>query len=244
VAAPTFVDVENDPDSAGGNANSISFAWADITGEATDQTAIIALYKESTAAYTATPAGANQFAGFPLDNSTGGFKYRTDLWWYKVPASPATLTWSWTGNTWRFGKLLLYSGLVTTETPIINLATDTEAAQNTQPDHPGITITRSESGLLWICWNFSSATLTPPAGYAQRNAAGEGACEILVMDDLTTTTGVTGNVAGTLSDPEYALTGLMEIAVVGGGAAQDTPELYGRPRGLRGDRHMRQILAQ
>ena len=229
MAAPTFVDVENDPDTAGGNGNNISFAWADITGEATDHLAICALYKESTAAYTATPSGANQVSGFPVDQSTGGFKYRADLWWYRVPASPATLTWTWSGGTWRFGRLVLYSGLINSETPIINASQDNEGAQDTQPNHPGITIARTDSGLLWVTWNFSGSTGIAPSGYTQRLAT-EGSPEILAFDDLSTTPGASGATgSANLADPEYALSCLMEIATVAGGAAPKAKIITHRP---------------
>jgi hypothetical protein len=254
MAAPTFVDTGAYETTGGGTNNKIDISLTgagdlDIVGEAADDVAIVITNRESTEATTSVTADWNHFASVPVQQATGGFKYQTDAWWKRLTGTAEALfnvTWT-SSSIWRDGIMLVYRGLITTETPVINLTTDVETAQNTQPVHPGITISRSNSGLLFVVANFNDISGgTPPTGFTERKGSSWAARNLVAYDDLTTTTGATGTVTGALGgDVEYPLTLLIELVTeAAGGAAQDTPELYGRPYGLRGTNHMRQILAQ
>jgi hypothetical protein len=118
----------------------------------------------------------------------------------------------------------VYRGLITTETPIIGTLVEEETAQNSQPVHPGITIARNDSGLLWKVFNFSDIGNTgAPTGFTYRQPATGGspssARNILTYDDLSTSPGASGTVTGNLSgDIEYPLTVLMELVTEAGAA--------------------------
>lgn len=220
--APTFVDTESE---TGTSRTSITFSWTDFVGEADDDVVVAVLYKESTAAYTATPTGWTQVTGFPQDVNVGGFKYRADAWWRRVSGDTGTAVWSWSGATWAFLSAAGYRGVITSETPTITIGFDAETAQNDQPSNPGITIARSNSGLLWFSWNFNNSNSTPPTGFTERDdvTGGGNASE---SDDLTTVTGATGTISATLVDPEYASSVLIEIATEAGGGGGAEPPLF------------------
>ena len=212
MAAPTFVGIESLANGAGGgNGTSAVFSWDGITGEADDDIGLMLIYKESTAAYTATPSGWNQLG--PWDQDTGGFKFRTDIWWRRRAGDTGTATWSWSGSTWRDYDNLVHRNGITSETPVIGVTADEETAQNTAPTHPGITIARSNSGLVWAVFNFSNINnTTAPTGFAFRSDSLAAARNVLSYDDLTTSPGASGTVSATLSgDIEYPLTVLMEL---------------------------------
>lgn len=218
MAAPTFVDWDDNPNAGiGASVSSLAFSWTDFVGEADDDVVYAAIYRETTAAYTATPANWAQAAGFPQSQDTGGFKYQADLWWRRRSGDTGTATWSWTGAAWAYLLAPGYRGCITTETPF-SASWDKETAQNDEPVHPGITIARSNSGLLWFVWNFaSSATTAVPTGFTDRNGT---AGEIQIYDDLSTSPGASGTVTGDLVNPEYAGSALLEIfteAAAGGG---------------------------
>ena len=225
MAAPTFLDFDQDPATNGGSGTSVVFDWGSITGEADDDVALCAIYKESTAAYTATPTDWAQVSGFPVDQDTGGFKYRTDLWWRRRAGDAGTATWSWSGSTWRYSEMAVYQGAYTgDDPPIPTLTADEETAQNTSPVHPGITIARTDSGLVWIVYNFSDiSNTTPPTGHTHRLEALSGNRNIVWYDDLSTTPGATGTISATLAgDIEWPLTVALELATEAGGAAAAT----------------------
>lgn len=213
MAAPTFVDA--DVHTAFGGGTSVAFDWGTVTGEADDDISLAYIYRESTAAYTATPSGWAQVSGFPIDVDTGGFHYRADLWWRRRSGDTGSATWSWSGSAWRGLIGAVWRGAITTETPIVTVSLDEETAQNTQPSNPGLTVARANSALLFFVWNFNGTTATAPSGFAERLDA-----DAFVFDDLTVTPGATGAVSATLGDPEYAFSALLELAseAAGGGA--------------------------
>ena len=213
--------------------------WGDFTSEADNDIALFLIYKESTAVLT-PPAGWTEVAGFPVDDSVGGFKYRADLWWRRRAgeANNATYTWSWTGSTFHAGVELVYRGCITTQTPILTVGIDTEAAQTDQPVNPGIELTSDAAALLFLIWNFGNTLQTAPSGFTERwdnSAEGNKA-----NDDLTTVSGATGTVTGNLVTPDYAMSVLLELA----SQVANTPEGLGRPFGLRGRQQMHQLLAR
>lgn len=225
MAAPTYVD--GNTQTGGGGQTSATFDWAGITGVANDDVGVVAIYKESTAAFTATPTGWTQLG--PWDQSTGGFKYRADLWWKRRAAGDTgNATWSWSGPTWRSLRGTVYRGLITSETPVIGASSDMETAQNTSPSHPGITVARTDSGVLAVVFSFTENTVsTPPSGLTEQEAGNH---ETHHLVDLSTTTGATGAIATTLSDPEYSGTVVVELVTAAAGgaaflAAQNRPIL-------------------
>jgi hypothetical protein len=180
--------------------------------------------RESTEATTSVTSGWTHVATFPVQQATGGFKYQTDIWWKRLTGTAeALMSVVWTSSSiWRDGIMVVYRGLITTETPVINITADTETAQNTQPVHPGITISRSNSGLLFVVANFNDISGgTPPTGFTERKGSSWAARNLVAYDDLTTTTGATGTVTGALGgDVEYPQTILLELVTeaAGGGA--------------------------
>lgn len=241
MAAPTFVDsAANGVNGSSGTSIIISFTNAgdlDVVGEAADDYAIAILYKESTAAYTATPSGWTQVSGAPWDQDTGGFKYRADMWWKKLTGSEGAETWSWSGSAWRYGEVHVYRGLVTTENPVITVSADEETNQTNNPVNPGLTIARTDSGLFWGVWNFSDIGNTAaPTGFTYRIPSVTVSLNrnIIAYDDLTTSPGSSGTVTGNLSGTiDWPLTVLVEIA---------TQAAATLPPGLGPDLHMTQPL--
>lgn len=224
MAAPTFVDSAASSTGAG-NGTSLSFAWANLVGLATDDLVIAVIYRETVTAYSAQPSGWTQVSGFPQDQSSGGLKYRCDVWWKRFAADSGTITWSWTGSDWRNGMWAAWRGAITTETPIVTVGFDAEVNQNDQPSNPGITVARNNSALMWAVWNFDGNSSTPPSGFTERGDAGE----VEMADDLTTTTGATGTVAGVFVNPEWPSSVLLEIAseAAAGGATPSRLAILG-----------------
>jgi hypothetical protein len=221
LAAPTFV-ASPAINTQHGNGTTVAFSWDDIAGLADNDVGILTLYKESTSTVTLATNWA-EITGSPFVQDTGGFKFRQHVYWRRRASDTGAFTFSWTGSTWRNAKFGVWRNLITTETPIIGQTLEEETSQNTQPGHPGINITRSNSGLLWVVGNFSDADITtPPTGHTERADVGV-AMNCFLTDDLTTTAGASGTVSATLSDPEWALSVLMELiteAAAGGGAAE------------------------
>ena len=121
MAAPTYVDSTGNT-VAPGSGTSIVFAWSDLTGVATDDYAFALLLKESTAAFTATPSGWTQYHVW--DQATGGFKYRAEVWRKRVSGDSGSITWSWSGSTWREGAMGVWRSAVTTEDPVLPTTPD------------------------------------------------------------------------------------------------------------------------
>jgi hypothetical protein len=229
MAAPTFVDAGTVGTTGTSAANApISFSGTnpgDIVGETTNDYAFVFLYKESTAAVTA-PGGWDALG--TADQDTGGFKYRVHVYGRRIDGTEVNPTWSWTGSTWRYAECVVYQNAITTEAPAVVVTFDEETAQNTTPTHPGITITRSNSGLVYVIFNFSDIdNTTPPTGFTHRSSTGATGRNVLMYDDLSTTTGASGTVTQTLSgDIEYPLTVLIELATeaaAGGGTKAKPP---------------------
>ena len=224
MAAPTFVDAAaTDVNGAPGTSAAISFTSTfalDVVGEATDDYAIAALYKESTSAVTA-PSGWTLLG--QADQDTGGFKYRAYVYGRRIDGSETTATWSWSGSTWRYLECAVYSNAITTEDPVITFVSEEETAQNTTPTHAGITIQRSNSGLVWIVFNFSDVgNTTAPTGFTHRVPWPGSSLDrnILIYDDLTVSPGASGTVSVTLGgDIEWPLTVLLELATEAGAPA-------------------------
>ena len=220
MAAPTFVDSgANGVNGASGTSCVLNFAGSaalDIIGEAANDYAIVALYKESNAAVS-TPAGWTLLG--QNDQSTGGFKYRAAVYGKRLTGSETTVTWSWTGSTWCYLEAAVYRNAVTTEDPVVTYVAEAETAQNTAPNHAAITVKRANSALVWIVFNFSDiSNTTAPTGYTYRLPdATSLERNILIYDDLTTTAGSSGTVTATLAgDIEYPLTVLLELATEAG----------------------------
>lgn len=206
MAAPTFVD---DDEVAGGTSTTVSFNWGNLTGEADNDVAVVMLYGEAAADPTSIPTGWALYHSW--DQTTGGFKYRSHVYWRRRSGDTGAITFTFAGNVWRSGRLGLYRGCITSETPLLPSTPDEdiEAAQNTQPSHPGITVARANSGALFASWAFAAGTIvTDPTGYQFRDSTSS---EVHFWDDLTTTPGATGTVAASLADPEYCSEILIEL---------------------------------
>jgi hypothetical protein len=221
MAAPTFVDYEEN--GAGADSTTAIFNWADVAGVANDDVALVGLYREDDSAYDATPTDWAQVSGAPWDQTTGGLKFRADLWWKRRTAGDTgAQQWEFP-TTWRHYFALVFRGLITTETPIIGAVAEMEAAQNTEPGHPGITIARSNSGLAWFVFNNAGTqnAVTPTgdgAGFTLVNPASDR--EVIAYYDLSTVVGAYGAITGDLVNPEYPLSVAVELiteAAAGGG---------------------------
>lgn len=218
--APTLVDFDalNNVEGAG---TSVVVDWSALSGLADNDIVIVPIYKEHADAYTATPSGWNQVSGAPWNQDTGGFKFMGDLWWRRRSGDSGTATWSWTNSVWRArGTVSVWRGCITSEAPLLGAVAEEEAAQNTEPGHPGITVARSNSGLLkFVFNNTASAVTTLPTGFSDVSAV---SFPIQVFYDLTTTPGATGAINTDLVDPEWPLSVVVELvteAAAGGGAA-------------------------
>lgn len=229
--APTYVDSgASGVNGSNGTSVVINFtgsASSDVVGEQSNDFAVVPIYKESTAAYTATPTGWTRFASVPIDQDTAGYKYTCDLWGKKLDGTEGSETWSWSGSTWRYGECAVYRGLLSTEWPVVQVVVEKETDQNNNPVHPGCTIQRTDSMLLWIVFNFADIdNSAAPSGFTFRDpdAITGLATNIRIYDDLSTSPGASGTITGNLSgDIEYPVSILVELATVAGEAAALAP---------------------
>ena len=161
-------------------------------------------------------------------------------------ASTFNITWNANiGSCWRSAVVNTYR-LVDTTTP--QDATATEAASgssSTSATAPGLTVATADALVVYSEADYDGRTVTPPGGSPTFTEHTDFA-NLEVASATYTSTGATGDKTGTLNTASFNASGLLALrpATPGGGGAQDTPELRGRPYGLRGQRHMTQILAQ
>ena len=201
--------------------------WANLTGEAANDYVVWALYKENTD--VPTPGSGVTLHG-PYTQSTGGFKYEMYIGIYKVAGgeSGTKTIATWTNSNWRQYSAACWRGAITTETPIVTIDDDIESSQNAEPVHPGITIARSNSGLLWFTGNFTGTTAALPTGTGfSFTEIGDGGETTTAYDITSIATGATGTITGDLTDPEYAMSVLVELATEAGGAATVVKDIIG-----------------
>ena len=166
--------------------------------------------------------------------------------WRRASSEPANYTWNF-ASTWRDCVMLRYTGVVTGENPndpdtppaMVEAASVTSLASNndvtTTADTTGVAFANQKAIISWAA--------APGSWVARQNAAGNECYVIdLVVASGTITDPTMSTAGGTPSGPMKAY--IVAIQSVSAGGAQDTPELRGRPAGLRGERQMHQLLAQ
>ena len=246
MTAPAFVAVTTAGDS---NGTSLAFTRASTT---TNHVNVIDFYLEGGAATGPTfnngtwalftmGTGANPQVN--ADSTPDMYHYR----WYEVYAGAGSAcTVSWTGGAfWRSLVCDAYSGVDTTTVPDTNGTMAASVGSSTSATAPDLTVVTADALVVWGETDYDGRNVTPPGGTPTFNERTDFA-NLAVADAVYTAAGATGAKTGTVSGGGSINTAGMIVLrpAVPGGAAQDTPELRGRPRGLRGDRHMRQILAQ
>lgn len=116
----------------------------------------------------------------------------------------------------------------------------TNALTNTAADAVKVAITSVDSGTT-AAWTSTGTGWTLPANGEEDDSANmPGACAYKIVSASQSDT---ESWTRTGSDPFVANLATF-LAAAGGGGPQDTPELYGRPDGLRGQNLMSQLLAQ
>ena len=212
MADATFVDFEQGP--VPGAATSVAFDWGNIAGEADDDVAIAAIYREVNQEFSATPAGWFPYATWLQVGSTPD--YRIDVYWRRRSGDAGAVTWTWATSAFASLMGFVFRGLITTENPLLpqSPSVKEESAQNTQPSHPGIEIRRRTSTLLHIIANFTGVfTGTPQGGFSEVQGTDR---EIYAQYDLSTVPGPSGVVAATLTDAEWASSILIELVTMPG----------------------------
>ena len=148
-------------------------------------------------------------------------------------------------GTWAEVHVLRFVG--TSATPIsVSASGSTGNTSGHNPDPPSITIADSDTlvvagGTTWPGAN----TWVAPSGYTMVSdlTAGNG-CAVACKTQATPATVDPGAFSGTVTaDPTNQYWDGFSIALLSV-TAQDTPELYGRPDGLSGQRQLHQLLAQ
>lgn len=152
------------------------------------------------------------------------------------------------GGQWGTGrasaKLYVLTGVDVDGTPVDTVGANNEGGSAANPLNT-TSITPGANGLLVAAdtdWSqlgaMTSSDLTlDTADYAGAISVASGykAC--------TSGVGVTGNFDPPAGTPQHKWT-QVTVREASGGAAQDTPELYGRPFGTRGESQQHQLLAQ
>lgn len=216
-----------------GNGTSWAFDWGDGSGEASGDIALVFGYKESTST-------VSEPSGWSLEDTwdvnIGGFEYRAAIYSHVLDGTETgAITFSWTGSTWR-GALMIVVRNPLSSGFLLSPTEDVEAAQNDQPSHPGITVQRSNSGLLFVVFNFDNGytSISGPAGFTALDSSPfDASGQITLFYDFTSiATGATGALAATFSGgaaAEYASSWVAELATEAGGGGTKAPILRRQP---------------
>lgn len=228
----------------GGFAGQSSRSWSHTVGSGTNRAIYVAccFWNNGGSVSTVTYGGVSLTR--VLQSSLSTSNDRVEVWRLLNPTSGAA-TVAVTFSTAADGETASLSfDTVHQTTPERNTGSTTGSSNG-----PTISATGAQTGdaiLDALCWEDRSiaATMGTQTNRVQRfnttAVAGEGGAGSTVT---TAPTPQTMNWTFAGGNSRVHALGYVVIANDGGGAAQDTPELYGRPSGIRGQNHMQQLLA-
>lgn len=177
------------------------------------------------------------------------------IWWATtVSAVARTVTFAlgaatggaspW-GTTRTSCKLYVLTGVDVGGTPVMAFGANNEGGTNTDPMNT-TSLTPDANGVMVVSacdWNVTGLATSSNLTLASGPDTATYASAISVFSGLQACSngvGLTGNINAAGAGPQWKWT---QIIVREAAAAQDTPELYGRPDGLRGMRQLAQLLA-
>jgi len=228
-------------------ANGTTFVPSKPTGTAAGDNLYAIWYTDATGTVTMPTGFTNLFNVTP----SGTMHARID-WKIADGTEGSTLTWSWTGSVWRVGALIRVTGAQTTGTPFENNAqgTNTTSVANNSASLPNVALTGAATQddlalLATMLSNDNAPTWSAPSGWTIQWNSGDDVG--IIKQALTSGAAAPATTHVVISD-NNANTGpgasLVLAVKAAAAAAQDTPELYGRPFGARGANQMQQVLAQ
>lgn len=155
---------------------------------------LVFLYKENTAAMT-PPGGYTQKAQTTATVSV----IEHTLFYHQASGSESgTVTFSWTGSTWRDGYAIKISGAVTSGDPFDGTPATGTSGSSSVSTAPAVSLaaTSANTLLVYSQTNFAGTiNFTPPTGYTEN--ADNDTIETAWKDN--TAGGATGTVQGTAS---------------------------------------------
>lgn len=229
----------------GGAASGNAISVTKPTGTTDGDLLIVAFYWEGASQAITPAAGWTAFASPNPERNTGTSpNFASFTFWKWASSEPASWTFTPSVNTqWRIYGCARYTPPSTgTSDPTDVIAGGAgTASANPWPGAPSVTTTAANETVLGIVSNFAGDATSYHNGVPSTQRFSNDGLQLYDGTQATAAaTGAFGVVAGT---EQYA--GL-QIALkdnTGGGAPQDTPELYGRPDGRRGSVQMAQLLA-
>lgn len=228
-------------------ASAASFVPSKPTASASLKTLVAIYYLEASGAIT-MPTGFANVVDLAATATSGAFARMRIDWKIADGSEGATLTWSWSGAQWRQGLLFCIDNAQTTGTPTELSASSSNngAALATVPTNVALTGNATVDDFVLLAsfdaGNGVSDSWAAAATWAleQGVAHDDMACQSIAQ----VSGGAPATSRVTLTSGGNNTVGSVIVAVKSPAAAQDTPELYGRPDGLKGHRQMHQLLAQ
>jgi hypothetical protein len=175
----------------------------------------------------------------------GDVTTNTSRCFYRIAGAsePASYTFTITGSGWTEMVIDTWSSGYDSSTPFDTASGKVEASATATPATNSITTARAGNLVLTFFSNSgANATFTPPAGETQIVAWDN---DSVLNQETQSSAGATGTKTETMGGGgtislRWASWIISMNAPVSG---QDTPELRGRPDGLRGQNQMQQLLA-
>lgn len=160
------------------------------------------------------------------------------VYWKRASSEGASWQWSWSGGTWRLGFVAAFSGCITSGDPFSVAASTNSATTGSTLTHNTITTGHADCMILGIGshWDTLAGNWSNSSSMNERIDANN----MMLMEVIQAAAGATGNKTSEgASSESWGAT----LAALRPPSTQDTPELYGRPFGVRGEYQMRQLLA-
>lgn len=235
--------------STAGDANGSTLTVNKVAGTAVGDHLWLLAYLE-TALASGTPSVTGSWTSVQTASNTGPTPDFEAFLWCRIAdagdVSGSSYTISWDGDSiWRSGAVVAYSG-GHASTLQDATATTNAGGSDASAVAPGLTPATGDAEVLYFETDYDGRAVTPPTGttpaFTERTDFGN----LEIASGPLATAGATGDKTGALTGGASYWTAFLAASrpAVAGGAAQDTPELYGRPHGLRGHQQMRQLLAQ
>jgi hypothetical protein len=162
--------------------------------------------------------------------------------WKIASGEPASWTWTPASSGWRTVCAVAYSGATATGGNQVDVeGTAASANSAISLTITGVTTTAANDIGVVACANFQGIS-SSESGFATNERADFGG--VMISDAQQATAGATGNTVVNAGTSDYLGRLITFLLSAPGGSAQDTPELYGRPEGRRGQAQMQQLLAQ
>jgi hypothetical protein len=198
----------------------------------------VALYYQSAIKTITAPSGWIEIASGE-QSSTPRFTLHV---YYKVlgGSEPSTYTFSWTGSVWTETQGISVHNADPT-TPIDQSAKTHTSGNASSIDCPAVTPTVNNDLLITFVGNWNWTAFTAGSSQTLRSTSGSNA-----QAEATKTGPASGVSSGVLTMNQadnQEMVGFSVAVMEVQSAAQDTPELRGRPEGLRGQNQMQQLLA-